>query len=117
MKCLAKNFVVVCIFIFVGTAKAYNEELLKQSIIYGISYLASGNLTMCTKQLKMLFEGIEVKKAWALKGLNIFFFNIYCLEFTLDLIIYIFCLIGFIKSFIFQFYNCSICQVILICAK
>lgn len=48
----------------------FDDVLLTQSILYGISYLSSNNSnnSVCEMELKDLFNAVEEKHVWALKG-------------------------------------------------
>lgn len=62
------QFVIVAnIFVFVN---CFDQALLGQSVLYGISYLAreNGNFSGCYKELVEFLHALEVQKPWALKG-------------------------------------------------
>lgn len=49
-------------------AYSFDDVLLTQSILYGISYLSNDSSTLCQQELGTLFNSTNEKYVWALKG-------------------------------------------------
>lgn len=67
----SKCFFVIPVFYAIVQVNGVNESLRGQSPLYGLSALArdNANASLCYQQLSALYEAIESRQPWALKGM------------------------------------------------
>lgn len=58
------------LFLFIVRSYCLNEGLRGESVIYGVSSLVEdfANSSQCYRQLFDLYEAIDARKVWGLKG-------------------------------------------------